>query len=907
MSYAQEGQEMKFTGFVNDTINDTPLEDAVIMAVRTSDGLLLGFTHSKADGSFELTGVPIDTMELIVSHYKFDEKRYFIIGSKENDAIDIPNIVLPQQATELDEVIVYANKKPIYFRGDTLVYTADSFAVKENATVEDLLKNLPGVQVDDEGKISSGGRQVTKVLVDGDEFFGADPTIATRNLNAKGVDKVEVYETEDENSGGNTEDKIQVMDIKLKDDAKTGYFGKMAGSGGLNSEYLRDEPNGSLFYEGEMLFNYFDKSLKVSAFALGSNTPNTGFSYNDASRFGLTNEMSGRFRSLMNTNSLNGLPENYKGGFYFSNKFTEKLKVDLNYTYNDSRLTTAQTKNSQYFFGDTTYTKVDSISRYQKQQSHTINFNVEYEFNNKTSLKLKSNLVLRKESMNESNTSDFFTLDQYRFSASSVKNESENEGLEGNIGLDFKKKFDKRNRELDIKYQFGYTKNDRDNLLQSDLYFLQFNTPDSTFDQKRNSIDNTTGHRLLAKYTEPLTRKIKLKFQYRLDYFYGQQATKTYDHTPTGYDAYADLFSNDFSNTRLENRGAIGVMFSTRKQSIEVGSRVRNVVIDNLNNETDQVINQNENDILPYLEYRYKFSNSHQIRLDYSTSSSQPTLNQLQPVRDNTDPNSLMVGNPNLTPNYSHSLSVSYNKWNALKYSYIFIYGYFMYKDNDFSNSIVYQPDGRSVSKAVNVDGNINGGFYGGGGIPIYKKVISLRPMARGNYTNFKSFINNQENQTENYGIDGSLAIEWRTDSIEVSLSAGVGYNYPKSSLSMGLNEPYTVQRYKAEVFFELPFRFFIESDAEYQINSRRADGYNETPFIWNAKLNRRFLKTGNLVINVAVYDIFNQNIGITRNVGRNIITDIRSQVIARYFMVGATWRFNNNNTKEDEGRNRFF
>src|SRR5690554_4961372 len=334
------GQEMKFTGAVNDTINDQPLEDAVVMAVRLSDGLLLGYTRSGADGSFDLRGVPIDTMELIVSHYKFDEKRYYIIGSDENTEINIPNIILPEQATQLDEVIVYANKEPIYFRGDTLVYVADSFATKENAMVEDLLKNLPGLQVDDDGNVSSQGRKVTKVLVDGDEFFGSDPTIATRNLTAKGVDKIEVYEAEDESSSNSEEKKIQVLDVRLKDDAKQGYFGKVAGRGGFNSEYFKDLPNGSLFYEGEVLANYFDKDLKISVFALGSNTPNTGFSYRDASRFGLTNEMSGGWGSFMNTSSLNGLPENYKGAFSYSNKLGEKVKMGLNYMYNDSRLIT---------------------------------------------------------------------------------------------------------------------------------------------------------------------------------------------------------------------------------------------------------------------------------------------------------------------------------------------------------------------------------------------------------------------------------------------------------------------------------------------------------------------------------------------------------------------------------------
>ncbi|RFC53417.1 TonB-dependent receptor [Brumimicrobium aurantiacum] len=902
-SYAQE---MKFSGVVNDTINDQPLENAVVMAVRLSDSKLLGFTRTEADGSFNLSGVIIDTMELVVSHHKFDEKRYYIIGSEENNEIHIPNIILPEQATQLDEVVVYANKEPIYFRGDTLVYVADSFATKENAMVEDLLKNLPGLEVDDDGNVSSQGQKVTKVLVDGDEFFGSDPTIATRNLTADGVEKVEVYEAEDETSS-NSEEKIQVLDVKLKEDAKKGYFGKVAGSGGFNSEYFKDLPNGSGFYEGEVLANYFNKDLKVSVFALGSNTPNTGFSYRDASRFGLTNEMNGGWRSTMGGSNLNGLPENYKGGFYFSNKLTDKLKLGVNYTYNDSRLTTEQVTNSEYFFTDTTYSKQDSSFNEQMQQSHTVNFNLEYDLNKSTKLSMKSNLTVRNEESLNTNESNFLNTDGQRFSATNVRNESKADGLEGNVELELNKKFKKRFRELDVLYQFGYTEMERNNGLNSELYYGQFATPDSIFDQQRNIENNTTGHRVTIDYVEPITRSFRLKFQYKLDYFYGQQATSTFDRTPTGYDAYASLYSNDFSNTRMENRGALGLLFKGRKQSIEIGSRVRNVMIDNLNNESGEVINQNVDNILPYLEYSYNFSNAHKLRFVYSTYSSQPSLDQLQPVRDNSNPNSLVIGNPNLQPNYTHNMNLNYNKWNALKQSYLYAGAYFNYTDNAFSNSVYYSPTGQSVSTAINVDGNMYGGFYAGGGIPIFKKLLSLRPQASGNYYKSNSEINNVMNTIENYSVDGELGIEMRTDTIEVSISAGLSYNDPRSSLSSGLNEAYTVQRYKASVFYELPWRFFIESDAVYEINSQRAEGFNATPFIWNAKLNKRFLKTGNLVVHASIYDIFNQNIGISRNVGTNIITDVRSRIIARYFMIGATLRFNNNKTKADEGRGHWF
>ena len=895
-------QEMHFSGFVNDTINDRPLEYAMIMAVRVDDGKLMGFTRSEADGSFELTGVPIDTMELVVSHYNFDEKRYYIVGSQENDSIHIPNVVLPEESTELDEVVVYANKKPIYFRGDTMVYVADSFATRENAMVEDLIKNLPGLEVDDDGNISTQGRQIEKVLVDGDEFFGDDPTIATRNLQAEGVDKVEVYETEDENSGGNSDEKIKVLDVKLKEDAKKGYFGKIAGAGGADSEYLTDQPDGTSFYSGELLANYFNKDLKVSVFALGSNTPNTGFSYRDASRFGLTNELSGGWRSMANSSRLNGLPENYKGGFYYSDKWGDNFKVNLNYTYNDSRLTTDQQTNQEYFLTDTTYSSASRNEKYQKQLAHTINFSFEYAIDSMTQLNVKSNITQRNEEIDENNSTNFFAASGDSTNATNVTNESEADGLEGNVDAKLVRKFAKEDRELSLQYQLGYTETDRENFMQSNILSFTQSVPDSSFDQKRDIENRTTGHRALFDYTEPLTRKIKLNFQYKLDYFFGSQATLTYDRTGQSYDSLSTVYSNDFSNTRLENRIGVSLRYTDRRHSLNTGTRLRNVVIDNENNFTNNVIEQDVDNILPYIEYTYKWSNSHRLRFNYRTSSSQPSISQLQPVRDNTNPNRQIIGNPDLVPNYSHRVNLRYNKWNALKQSYIWSNAYMNYTNNAFSSAINYLPDGRTVAQSINVDGNINAGLYAGGGFPIFKDRLQIRPNVNAGYNRTNSVINGMDHTTENSSVGGGLKIGLRSDTLEVGLSANGRYNNPSSSLSFGANQPYFQHSYGLDVFVELPFDFFIESDANYTINAQRADGYNISPFILNGKINKRFLETGNLVAHVEVNDIFNQNVGVGRSIGDNVITDRRNRIIARYFMVGLTWRFNNNNTKAHEG-----
>lgn len=912
-------QDMRFTGVVNDTAANRSLENVVVMAIRLSDAQLLGFTRTDRYGRFDMRNVPMDTLELVFTHPNFDDKRYYIIGNENNLDIDIPNVILPDQATEMDEVIVYANKEPIYFRGDTLVYVADSFARKQNAVVEDLLKNLPGIDVDKEGKISSGGREVTKVLVDGDEFFGSDPTIATRNLEADGVKTIEIYETEDETSGGNSEEKIQVMDVRLKDDAKQGYFGKVAGAGGGNPEFFTGEADGRGFYQGEVLANYFNSKTKISVFGLGANTPNTGFSYQDASRFGLTNEMSGgwRGRFIGGNQRQQGIPESYKGGFYYSDKIGDKSKIGLNYTFNRAGLLVDEDITSQFFLQDTSYSRNENKTSNTLQNSHTFNFNFETQIDSLTKFELVSNLTFQDEFDESENETDFLSSQGILTNRTSVRNESTAQGLDANINAKLIRKFRKRNRKLIAEYQFGYSENERENFMNSRIQFgPQPSINDIVFDQRRDINNKTNGHRVLLDYTEPLSRKVKLNFQYRADYFTGNQSNLTRDFIDGSYSEAVDpAFSNDFNNSRLENRVGASFIYTGRKQTINVGSRARNVVIDNLDNFTGDVINQNVNDILPFVEYSYKFSNAHRLRVNYTTSSSQPSLNQLQPVNDNRNPNNFVIGNPDLVPNYAHNFNAFYNKWNALAQSYMWASAFFSLTNNAFSNSIEYLPNGTTISSAINVDGNVFGGVYAGGGIPIFNKFLRIDPSANITYNRFNSeVVNNfgqaqitEMNTTENFNYTGGLSLSVRNDTIEVSIGMDFTYSDPSSTLSMGANQPFTTQTYKAEVFFELPWRMFFDSDVRYIRNTRRADGFNVTPVIWNAKLSRRFTQTGNLVFSLEAYDILDQNIGIDRQILNNVIIDNRTQVIARYFMIGATWRFNNKRTKEDEGKSRWF
>ena len=269
-SISSFSQKLSVSGNIQDTVAKGPLPNAIVMAIKLMDSTLVGFTRSDENGIFKLKPLPIDTYQVVISHPKFADQGYFIFGDSKNLQYDFGKIILQPKNVTLDEVTIFAFKDPVYYKGDTLIYTADSFKTKANATVEDLLKKLPGLKVDADGKITSQGKAVDKVLVDGDEFFGGDATVATKNLAASSIESVQVYEkkSDDVANSSTGEETQKVLNLKLKDESKKGYFGKISGA----SDFQK-------FHEGEVLVNYFKKKLKISVFGLGSSTPNASFGW----------------------------------------------------------------------------------------------------------------------------------------------------------------------------------------------------------------------------------------------------------------------------------------------------------------------------------------------------------------------------------------------------------------------------------------------------------------------------------------------------------------------------------------------------------------------------------------------------------------------------------------------------
>lgn len=889
-------QLMNIAGNVQDTVAKMPLQNAVAMAIRIKDSTLVSFTRTDAKGFFALKNLAIDTLQVIVSHAKFGEQSFYIFGSSANYAFDFGRIVLPQKSQQLQEVIIYAFKDPIYYKGDTLIYTTDSFKVKQNATVEDLLKKLPGIKVDAQGKITSQGKAVDQVLVDGDEFFGADPTVATKNLAAKSVESVQVYEKKNEDASEGAEETVNVMNLKLKEDAKKGYFGKLSVAGDFQK-----------FYEGELLANNFKNKQKISVFALGSNTPRSSFGWGDTYKYGLDNESGWQYNeeedSYYSNNDENiGIPQTLKSGFYYTDKISAKTKFNCNYTYNNKQLKAKSQTSSQYFLTDTAYTADNLSESGQLNEAHAINFGVVQALDSLTELEITPQFQFNTAKTKRIDITNFIDNLDTLARRTDIQNLNNAQGYDFNNTAKISRKFKNKKRLLSASYNFNLKDNKSTGTLKSfNNYFINTSLPSDSINQQKNNENITQAHIANITYTEPLTKKIKLEFAYDFNYSRGLQNKKAYNYTNGEYTAKDSAYTNNFENTRISNRFGTKFIYELKKQSLTIGARVRQVSINNNNLIANQTIRQTINTILPNLSYRYKFSDNKGLRFKYNTNSNQPTINQLQPIPNNSNPNQITLGNPDLLPTFENNFNLSLDSYAPISKKYFWASINYRTVNNAFSNSINYDTIGRTITIPINVNGNHNANANVNLNVPFFSKDVSIGSNLYLANNSYSSFINNIKNTTNTNNISSGLDFSVEIDTLEFRIGYNFNYYDPSSTLNSAGNKPYTQQQVNASLNLKLPWKFSIATDAEYNMNSQRSEGYNINYVLWNASINKTFFKKENLIVSLEATDLLNQNISTSRAVQDNVITDTKTNIINRYILLKAVFKFNSNKIKDDE------
>ena len=892
-------QKLSVAGNLQDTVAKLPLKNAIIMAIKLSDSTLVNFTRSDDNGFFKLKELPIDTYQVVITHPKFADQGFFIFGNSKNLEYDFGKIILQSKILGLEEVTIFAFRDPIYYKGDTLIYTTDSFKVKANATVEDLLKKLPGLKVDKEGKITSQGKKVDKVLVDGDEFFGSDPTVATKNLNASSIESVQVYDkkTDDQANSSTGEETQKILNLKLKDEAKKGYFGKASGA----SDFQK-------FYEGELLTNYFKKKLKLSVFGLASNTPRSSIGWGDAYKYGLNSELNQSegdegevYFGNMNS-AAQGIPQTLKSGIYYTDKISKYTKLNFNYTYNNNQLKSKTNTSSQYFLTDTSYTTANETNSLQRNETHSINFAIEQKIDSLTDLNFKSSIKFANNNSTSFNKTDFISANALKTRNTNIDNLSNGNGYEISNTLRLIKRFMKKDRLLNTTYSNNITNNEALGYLKTEnSFFTDTSLSLNSINQKKTNFNNSQVHSIGLTYLEPITKKIKVELSYDYQFLKSNQDKKSLNNIGGEYSLLDSILTNNFINLKQTHRGGLKFIYEIKKIRFTFGSKVRNVLVNNNNIFKNQIINQNFVNILPFSTFRYKFSDNKQVNVTYRISSLNPTISELQPVTDNTNPNFITIGNPKLLPTFSHEVNLNFNTWKPISGSYSWFGANYIFTNKDITTATTFDSIGRTVSKSVNVDGDYLIDAYVGTSKPFFNKKLEIQPNLNASYLSNQDFINNVLNRAVDIRSSFSLEVRLNFEKITFKVNPWLQYNYAYSSINSTNTKPYTAKGIVGDITIKLPKKFIIETDVDYNINSKRANGYNLNYTVWNASFQKTFFKLENFILGIYAYDILNQNINVNRSITTNIITDTKSNIITRYFLLKATFKFNSSKTKEEE------
>lgn len=821
---------------------------------------------------------------------------------------ELPIIYLLSKAALLQEVIISTG--PMRIKGDTTIYTADSFVVSANANVEELLKKLPGIQVDKDGKITALGETVQKVLVDGEEFFGDDPGMAVKNLRADAVKEVQVFDKKSEQAeftgidDGNTQ---KTINQKLKENAKKGYFGKVDVAGGPQKSIDNR-------YNTNLMGSSFKGKRKFSAFLLNGNTGQDGLGWEDEKKYGgFDNIVVGDDGGVMifmggggsdgepYVDTRNGFTTNTNAGIHYSNKWQDKYNLNLAPRYNEQQYRNNRKSFSQNPVEDSIF-YINSL----------LNTNT-----NRHNIKLKGILDITMDSMNsvkitannnyyqtESSTTDHSVTTG---NAGTLKNssdrqmrtKSDKQAFSGNII--FKHKFRKDRRTLSASADWGLINNKGTNFLLSDnkSYFDGQLVTNRLQDQMKNYESSTNNVATSLIYTEPLNKAISLELNYRLSYNRGQNDQFVY--TPNGgghYEKKVDSLSNEFKQTIIQNIPGAKINYSNKKLKANVGAGfgITNYELQDIT--FDKNYDRDYVNFYPTANITYTYKPNHSIRINYDGSSRQPGMNQLQPLRNNDDYFYQVLGNPNLKPSFSNTFQLNNNVYNFLKDFWAFQSLYFSFTNNQIVNNRIIDLDsGKTISRPENIDGNYYFSFYSRFSFKLKKPDLRFNIGPEISMSKSPVLINHEKNFTKEISPGLSVGLSKSKEKkymINFQNTINYSYNSTFTPSKAKLKTEYFSNRIGSDVTVYLSKKWQLTTDYDYDFQGKTIESDKSIQIhLLNARLQRTF-KNDEFTLYISANDILNQNQGISRNFyGGNYSEEINDR-LKRYFLLGFRWDFKN-------------
>lgn len=865
-----------------------PLPKLGVKILNASDSSFVKGTTSSDKGRFRVSALPEGNYIVSLSYLGYNTYNKNISLTPDNKQLLLGTIEMVPSDIMLSETVVMGKTPDIISKEDTLEYNAASFKTQPNAVVEDMIKKMPGIEIDDNGKITANGKEIKKILVDGQEFFSDDPKVASKNLPANMVEKLQVIDRKSDEarfSGVDDGEDETVINLTVKKGMKNGWFGNVQAGGATDARY-----------EATLMANYFKDSNQLTLLAGANNTNNMGANDLGSSMFsGSSRRGRGGWGAMQGENS------SVVGGLNFNVGKTDKFRAggDIKYAYTDLDLKEHSERQNFLTTDSTTY---DSSIKDNRNKGHNLEMNyrlmwnpnkltqIEFRPNFKfSSSKMSNTSTSRSEGMNSSGENNVITT-------GSLNSRSKANGL--NVGGRFsisRKLEGKEGRQISLSLNYDYNNSKEDGYSYNNTSYYKSGIIEKT-DLKDNNHTRGASYGVRATYVEPINKHTTWSVSYNYRYNFNNSDKLSYNINSDGSLGGLNVdYSNSFRNTFQRHRASTAFNGNYEKMYYNVGidfepskSESRNLIDSNRD-----VKGKMQYNFSPFLRYNYSISKNDNLRIDYRGRTQQPSISQLQPSQTISDPLRRTEGNPDLKASYDNTFSIRYNGFKTEKQRSIVFNLNASYTLNSIVNSTFYDKDGIQVTKPVNENGVWNLWSMFMTNMPFKNKRFSFN-----NFTSFGcnrqiGFSNSLRNTSMNYNIRERLEFVYSSNFGDIRIGGNGGYQRTKNSLQSSRNQNTFDYGAKFATTLYIPGNITFTTDINYSGKAGYSDGYDKESWLWNAQLSWSFLKGKQASLIVRAYDILNQNKNISRTVTGNYIQDVETNSIGRYVMFSFAYRFN--------------
>jgi hypothetical protein len=880
-TFAQNNYAVK--GLVTDTSTNTKLDKATICVMSAKDSILLKFVYTNK-GTFNIANLKPGKYLIMVTYPDYADFAENFTLNVAHPVQNFGNISLILKAKLLNEVIIKARVAAIKIKGDTTEFNAAAYITQKNAKVEDLLKQLPGMRINQSGVILFQGETVDKILVDGEEFFGDDPTLVTKNVRADMVSRIQVYnQKSDAAKRTGIEDgvKVKTINVQLREDKKVGVFGKVQGDVGTDK-----------FYSGQAMFNKFSPKQKIAAYGNIGNTGQVGLSNSDNSKFGGGS-------GIANYNGM-GLPLAQDGGVHYDSKWN-KDKESINANYKLSGLNIDGTGN--------TLVQNNLPGNFNKSNQdkafHNYSFNQALDANFGAKIDSTSDLYVslygykRANSYNDVNTTTTWRGNGVLLNTNNATSTGDNDFKSFYVYGNYNKRFKKKGRSISLNVSTSLNETNSNSYLKSTLkYYNNLGIQDSlkNIDQYKPGTAKTNSVSAGLSFTEPLSKLFSLRASYNISRSISDNYAGSFNKSITTnlYDTPDPIFSSDFKLVNVSNIYGAYISYSNTRTYFNFGTSVSDVSYKQTDKLTDTLLSRNFINWRPTASFRYQLSKAASLSFDYAGTTNQPSLYQLQPLRQNADPLNVSIGNPGLRPDFNNRVSAYYRVYRPTLDQGINLRGSYNNALNAIVNNRTTDSAGVNIYQWSNLkerhptSWNVYAEVYGH--MPKADFIVSISFSANGS-TSY-NYINKRLNEDNTVTYNPRIDIWKNKTTYNYSFSIGPIYTISGTSLQQINNNSHG---YFTDLgyYTKLPLNFFIGTNVNYTFTAKnQVFDHDYSKLLLKSYLGKSFLKQENLKISITGNDMLNQNTGYRRSGSADSYTEERNTTIGRYFMFSVTWDF---------------